>query len=230
MELLSGQPVWSQRTALMPGVGNGSSGTSRYTDGTLYPAVPAPDGGCRDTGLLLALVPHGVPVGVQPQSEGLVRQGPAFRAAWMLGSPPASLFASPAPGLWAVPPCRAWGKGECLLHFSCPRWATRGSEKPLELDRDPSLSVSSSACGDPCFGRGERGEPSPGEHPVSMGAAAGQSPAQPHWRCPANRGAWPWGGRGWRHRQPCGEILLSTSLASDGLFLGSGWDLGAQQP
>lgn len=72
-----------------------------------------------------------------------------------------------------------------------------GSPAP-ELGRDPSLSVSSSAHGDPCFGGEETSEPSGAEHPISLGMAAGQSSAQPHWRCPANRGAQPWGSRGWK--------------------------------
>lgn len=72
-----------------------------------------------------------------------------FCAAWMLGSPPAlTLYQSYSVAL-----------GIALLQslFSCPGWASR---EPLELGRDPSFSVSSSARGDPCLERGKDGEPS----------------------------------------------------------------------
>lgn len=130
MEPLSGQPAWSQCTALMPGVGNCSSGTSRYSDGTLHPGVPALDGGCRGTELLLALVPCGVPSGgtalEQGAGMGQVRQGPVFRAAQMLGSPPALALCQSCSGAVGTAPLQSPGKGRASAALLLPRVGSQG--------------------------------------------------------------------------------------------------------
>lgn len=199
MELLSEQPAWSQCTALMPGVGNCSCGTSRYSDGMLYPGCQPWMVAVRTRGTV-APVPCRVPSGgtalEQGAGMGQVRQGPVFWAACMLGSSTLALHQS-CSGALGTAPLKSLGKGSIGFFFFCPGWASRGSAKPPEPGGDLSLSVSSSACEDPCLRRGGTGEPcQAAEHPVSLEVAAGQPLAQPHQHCPANRGVQPWGGQG----------------------------------
>lgn len=113
--------------------------------------VPVLGGGCRDMDFLLALTParclSGYSAGARSW-DGSVRAEPCLLCCLDAGlsSCPLCQFCSVALGI-------------ALLQslFSCPGWASR---EPLELGRDPSFSVSSSACGDPCLEGGKDGEPS----------------------------------------------------------------------
>lgn len=52
---------------------------------------------------------------------GQVRQGPVFRAAWMLGFPPALALCQSCSGAVGTAPLQSLGKGRALASFLLPR-------------------------------------------------------------------------------------------------------------
>lgn len=85
---------------------------------------------------------------------GQVRQGPVFRAAWMLGFPPALALCQSCSGAVGTAPLQSLGKGRALASFLLPRVGIQGFRETPEAGQGSFLfSVKFCMCG-PLFGEG----------------------------------------------------------------------------